>query len=146
MNSCFIILAGGKSKRFNSKIPKPYHLYKNKPLILHSIDKAKSYGKFSKIVIAINKKHKSYIAKLKIKDIKIIIGGKTRAESAYKALKSIKDYKIKNVLIHDAARPNFSLKLLDRLFKELKSNDCVIPAIQTSDSIKQKSLTLFKPL
>ena len=90
MNSCFIILAGGESKRFNSKIPKPYHLYKNKPLLLHSIDKAKNYGKFSKIVLVINKKHKSYIGKLKIKDIKIIIGGKTRAESAYKALQELR--------------------------------------------------------
>ena len=71
MNSCFIILAGGESKRFNSKIPKPYHVYKGKPLLLHSIDKAQSYGKFSKIVLVINKKHKSYIHKLKIKNIKI---------------------------------------------------------------------------
>mgnify|MGYP001342688071 CR=1 FL=1 len=139
MNSCFIILAGGESKRFNSKIAKPYHFYKNKPLLLHSIDKAKNYGKFSKIVIVINKKHKSYINKLRIKDIKIVIGGKTRAESAYKGLRSIKNYKIKNVLIHDAARPNFSLKLLDKLCKELRSNDCVIPATQSVDSIKQKS-------
>ena len=139
MNSCFIILAGGESKRFNSRIAKPYHFYKNKPLLLHSIDKAKNYGKFSKIVIVINKKHKSYINKLRIKGIKIVIGGKTRAESAYKGLRSIKNYKIKNVLIHDAARPNFSLKLLDKLCKELKSNDCVIPATQSADSIKQKS-------
>jgi len=41
MNSCFIILAGGESKRFNSNIPKPYVDYKGKPLLLHSIDKAK---------------------------------------------------------------------------------------------------------
>jgi len=140
MNSCFIILAGGESKRFNSKTPKAYHLYKNKPLLMHSIDKAKNYGKFSKIVIVINKKHKLYINKLKIKNIKIVIGGKTRAESAFRALKSIKSYNIKNVLIHDAARPNFSLKLLDRLSKELETNNCVIPGIQTADSIKQKKL------
>ena len=146
MNSCFIILAGGESKRFNSKIPKPYQLYKNKPLLLHSIEKAKNYGKFSKIIIVINKKHKSYIKKLKIKNIKIIIGGKSRAESAYKALQNIKSYNIKNVLIHDAARPNFSLKLLDRLNKELKLNDCVIPAIQSADSIKQKSLNIVTNL
>ena len=140
MNNCFIILAGGESKRFNSKIPKPYHLYRGKPLLLHSIDKAKNYGKFHKIVIVINKKHKSHIKKLKIKDIKIVVGGKTRAESAYKALQSILSYNVKNVLIHDAARPNFSLKLLDKLNKELKSNDCVVPAIQTVDSVKQKLL------
>ena len=34
MNNCFIILAAGESKRFNSNIPKPYHLYKEKPLLL----------------------------------------------------------------------------------------------------------------
>ena len=139
MNSCFIILAGGESKRFNSNTPKPYHLYKSKPLLLHSLDKVKDYGKFNKIILVINKKHKLYVSKLKIKGIKIVIGGKTRAESAYKALESIKNYNIKDVLIHDAARPNFSLKLLDKLYQELKLNDCVIPAIQTSDSIKQKS-------
>jgi len=140
MNSCFIILAGGESKRFNSITPKSYCLYKGKPLLLHSVDKAKNYSKFVKIIIVINKKHKPHINKLKIKNVKIIIGGETRAESAYKALKSLKGYNIDNVMIHDAARPNFSLNLLDKLNKELKLNDCVIPAIQTADSIKQKSL------
>jgi len=146
MNSCFIILAGGESKRFNSKIPKSYHFYKGKPLLLHSIDKAKYYKKFNKIVLVINKKHRKFIKDFKIKDIKIVEGGSTRAESAYKALKSIKNYNIKNVIIHDAARPNFSLKLLDKLCKELKLNDCVIPAIQSTDSIKQKSLNKIKNL
>jgi 2-C-methyl-D-erythritol 4-phosphate cytidylyltransferase / 2-C-methyl-D-erythritol 2,4-cyclodiphosphate synthase len=139
MNSCFIILAGGESKRFNSKIPKPYHLYKGKPLLLHSIDKAKQYRKFSKILLVINKKHKEHIKKFKIKGVKTIIGGNTRAESAYKALKSIKKNDFKNVVIHDAARPNFSLKLLQKLMNELKSNDCVIPAVKPIDSVKQKS-------
>ena len=146
MNSCFIILAAGESKRFNSKIPKPYHPYKGKALLLHSIDKAKKYGKFNKIVLVINKKHKAHIKKLKIKDIKIIIGGKTRAESAHNALKNIKNENIKNVMIHDAARPNFSIKLLDRLNKKLKLNNCVIPAIKTPDSIKQKKLSKIKNL
>ena len=139
MSNCFIILAGGESKRFNSKTPKPYHLYKGKYLLLHSIDKAKKYKKFSKIVLVINKKHKALIKKLKIIDIEIITGGVTRAESAYKALKSIKRDNIKNVIIHDAARPNFSIKLLDKLINGLKLEDCVIPAIQSTDSIKHRS-------
>ena len=146
MNICFIILAAGESKRFNSKIPKPYQLYKGKPLLLHSVDKAKKYGKFSRIVLVINKKHKAHIKKLKIKNVKIINGGKTRAESAYRGLKSIKNNDIKNVMIHDAARPNFSLQLLDKLSKTLRLNDCVIPAIQTPDSIKQKKSNMVKNL
>jgi len=146
MNSCFIILAGGESKRFNSKIPKLYTNYKGKPLLLHSIDKAKVFNKFRKIVLVINKKHKNFIKNLNIKNINIITGGKTRAESAYIALKSVKKNNFKNVIIHDAARPNFSLKLLKKLMTELKSNDCVIPAIQTTDSVKQKNLNIITNL
>ncbi len=146
MNNCFIILAGGESKRFNSKTPKPYHLYKGKPLLLHSVDKAKNYKKFNKIVLVINKKHKKFIKKLKIKNIKIIEGGKTRAESAFRGLKNIQNYNIRHVMIHDAARPNFSIKLLDKLMKELKSNNCVVPAIQATDSVKEKKLNKIKNL
>ena len=68
MNNCFIILAAGESKRFNSKTPKPYHLYKGKPLIQHSIDKAKLYKKLHKIIIVVNKKHKKFIKSIKIKN------------------------------------------------------------------------------
>ena len=146
MNSCFIILAGGESKRFNSNIPKPYTNYKGKPLLLHSIDKAKVFNKFNKIVLVINKKHQNYIKKLNIKDISIINGGKTRAQSAFIALKSIKRNNFKNVIIHDAARPNFSLKLLKKLIDGLKTNDCVIPAIQTTDYIKLKNSNIVRNL
>jgi len=146
MNSCFIILAGGESKRFNSITPKPYTNYKGKPLLLHSIDKAKIFNKFNKIVLVVNKKHLNYIKKLNIKNINIIIGGKTRSESAYIALKNIKKNNFKYVIIHDAARPNFSLKLLKKLIDGLKKNDCVIPAIQTTDSVKQKTSNIVKNL
>ena len=146
MNNCFILLAGGESKRFNSKIPKSYTFYKGKPLLLHSLDKIKVFNKFSKIILVINKKHRKYIKKLDVKNIKIVVGGNTRAESSFNALKSIERSNFKNVFIHDAARPNFSLKLLKRLMDELKSNDCVIPAIQTADSIKQKTSKIFTNL
>ena len=138
MSNCFIILAAGKSKRFNYKIPKAYCFYKGKTLIQHSIDKAKKSGKFKLIVLAINKYHKKYIKKLKIKDVKIIEGGKTRAESTYRALNKIKGLRISNVLIHDAARPNFSLKLVNKLINGLKTNKAVVPFCRPTDSIKYK--------
>ncbi len=139
MNNCFIILAAGESKRFNSKTPKPYHLYNGKPLIQHSIDKAKSCKKINKIIIVVNKKHKKFIKNLKKKNVKIILGGKTRDKSSFNALKAIKSHNISNVLIHDAARPNFSIKLIDKLFKELKFNKCVVPTIKVIDSVKLKN-------
>ena len=139
MSNCFIILAAGESKRFNSKTPKPYHLYNGKPLIQHSIDKARLCKKINKIVIVVNKKHKKFIKSLKSKNVKIIMGGRTRAESAFKSLYSLKKYNFSNVLIHDAARPDFSIKLIDKLFKELRFNKCVVPTIKVNDSVKYKN-------
>jgi len=144
MNNCFIILAGGKSKRFKSKKPKPYYLYKGKPLIEHSIDKAKESNKFKKIILVINNKHKKFLKNIRLKNIKIISGGKNRSESSLKALKSIKKNKISKVFIHDAARPNFSLKLISNLFKGLKKNKCVVPVLKTSNSVKLKERNQLK--
>ena len=73
------------------------------------------------------------------KNVKIVKGGKTRAESAFNALNSIKNSNISSVFIHDAARPNFSLNLLDKLFRNLKFNKCVVPVIKTNDSVKLKN-------
>ena len=144
MNNCFIILAAGESKRFKSKIPKPYYLYRGKPLIKHSIDKAKESKKFNKIVLVINKKHRKFLRKIELKNIKIITGGKNRAESSLKALKSIRKNKILKVFIHDAARPNFSIKLLFKLFKGLKNCKCAVPVIKTNNSVKFKEKNILR--
>ncbi len=40
MSNCFILLAAGKGKRFKSKNPKQFTNYMNKPLFMHSVDKA----------------------------------------------------------------------------------------------------------
>jgi len=138
MNNCFIILAAGESKRFKSNPPKPYYLYKGKPLFLHSIDKARESQKFKKIVLVINNKHKKFLKKEKLKNIKIISGGNNRSASSLIALKSVKKNNISKVFIHDAARPNFSLKLISNLFKNLKKNKCVVPVIKTNNSVKFK--------
>ena len=52
------------------------------------------------------------------------------------ALKYLKKFKPTNVLIHDAARPNFSLNLIFSLFKNLKKYKCVVPVIKTNNSVK----------
>ena len=138
MNNCFIILAGGESKRFKSKIPKPYYFYKGKPIFLHSIDKAKESNKFKKIILVINNKHKRFLKNTRLKNVKIITGGKNRSESSFKALKSILNNNISKVFIHDAARPNFSSKLISNLFKGLRKNKCVVPVNKTNNSVKLK--------
>ena len=137
MNNYFVILAAGKSNRFNKNIPKQFYKYKNKEIIDHSIDKSTNSGLFKKIIIVSN--NLNHFKKKKYpKSIVIIKGGKERSDSSLKALKYLKKYKPKNVLIHDAARPNFSIKLLKNLLSSLKKNKAVVPSVKSKDSIKYK--------
>ena len=136
MNNYFIILASGQSKRFNSKNLKQFILYKNKALFEHSIDKAVTSKLFKKIILVVNDKNQ--IKKKYPKNISIIKGGKERSDSSLIALKYIKKFKPNNVLIHDAARPNFSIELLNKLITSLKKNKASIPVISSKDSIKYK--------
>jgi len=132
MSNCFILLAAGKSKRFKSKKPKQLINYKNKPLFMHSVQKALESKLFKKIILVTNSK----IANFKNKQIAIIRGGNERYESSNKALEFIKNKKFKNVFIHDAARPNFSINLLKNLNSNLKKYKAVVPYIKTDHSTK----------
>ena len=136
MNNYFIILASGQSKRFNSNKPKQFNIYKNKPLFKHSLEKAIKSKLFKKIILVIN--NKNNIKEKFPKNILIIKGGKERSDSSLIALKYIKKFKPNNVLIHDAARPDFTIGLLNNLIKALKNNIAVIPFINSKDSIKYK--------
>jgi len=137
MNNYFVILAAGKSKRFHKNIAKQFYNYKNKEIIDHSIEKALDSKLFKRIIVVTNNlnhlKKKNYP-----KQISVIKGGKERSESSLKALKYIKKYKPHNVYIHDAARPNFSTKLLKSISKNLKKNKAVVPFLLSKDSVKYK--------
>ena len=136
MNNYFIILASGQSKRFNSNKPKQFITYKNKALFEHSLDKAIISKLFKKIILVVN--DKKQIKKKYSKNVLIIKGGKERSDSSLIALKYIKKFKPNNVLIHDAARPNFTINLLKNLIKSLRTNKASIPVISSKDSIKYK--------
>ena len=138
MSFCLIILAGGNSHRFKSNTPKPYQKIAGKSLIEINLDKARQFKEIEKIIIVYNKKHSKRVKSLNLKNIKLIIGGKSRQHSTYNALKYLNNKKgISKVLIHDAARPNFSLKLFNSIIKNMKSARAVIPKIKIQDAVKQ---------
>ena len=137
MNNYFVILAAGKSKRFHKKIPKQFYIYKNKEIIYHSIEKSVNSKLFKKILVVTN--NIKYLKKKPIhKSVKIIKGGKERSDSSLIALRYLKKYKPNNILIHDAARPNFTIKLLKELLNQLKRNVAVVPYISSKDTVKYK--------
>ena len=141
MNDCFIILAAGQSKRFKSKEQKQYIIYKNKPVFEHSLEKVLKLKLFKHIILVTN--NSSHVQSKYFSKIKIIKGGKERSDSSLKALKYIKRFKVKNVLIHDAARPDFSIKLVKNILLKLKKYKAVVPFTTSTDAIKYRHKNLI---
>jgi 2-C-methyl-D-erythritol 4-phosphate cytidylyltransferase/2-C-methyl-D-erythritol 2,4-cyclodiphosphate synthase len=145
MSLFLIILAAGDSKRLKSSTPKPFHIINNNTLLEYSFDAFKNIREIKKTVIVYNKKHKKHLDKLRLKNILKVMGGKTRQESTFKALKRIKRMNCEKILIHDAARPNPSKKLINEIISKLKKNDAVVPTIKVNDATKRtKKNIIFK--
>jgi len=140
MRFSFILLAAGNSNRFKSNLPKPYHKIGGRTLIELSLNKIRKFKEFKKIIIVHNKKHAKYLKKINLKNIILINGGETRQQSTFHALNYLQKKKIfKKVLIHDAARPGFSLNLIERILIESKKNEIIIPIIKLQDALKERN-------
>ena len=137
MSLFLVLLAAGDSKRFISNTPKPFYKINNKTLLEHSFNAFSDFINIKKTIIVYNKKHKKHINKVKLKNSIKIVGGKTRQESTFKALRYIKKMNCKKVLIHDAARPNVSNEIIKKIVDGLKNNNAVVPTIKVNDATKR---------
>ena len=146
MSLFLILLAAGDSKRLKSNTPKPFHIVNNKTLLEHSFSAFRYFTEIKKTIIVYNKKHKKYLDKLKLNNTLKVVGGKTRQESTFKALKIIKKMNCRKVLIHDSARPNPSKDLVNKIIHSLKKNHAVVPVTKTNDATKRAKKTQFSKI
>jgi len=138
-----IICAAGTGERFsNNIIPKQFLHLNNKSILEHSIDKFLSSDIIDHIIIASNPDHNTYLNPIRKRyidnnKIEIISGGKTRIESVFNSLRHIEKSKPDLVFVHDAARPNFNIKLIKELVKAINGFDCAVPVSRINDTIKK---------
>lgn len=133
MNSV-IILAGGIGSRFKSSIPKQFSNLNDKQTVLSFvINQFIKNQLVNEIIIVVSK---SWLKKIQneFKDLKVIAGGKNRSQSSFNGLKACSK-KCVNVLIHDAARPLVSQKIINNSINELSNYDAVIPTLDVPDSL-----------
>lgn len=124
-----VIVAAGKSERFGKGgINKVDIILKNKPIYMYSVDVFLDLG--FEVVLVHN-------GNLKINNVKVVKGGKTRSESVYNGvLSTTKDI----VYIHDAARPLINEKLIKMLDIGLEENAGIYLAKTVNDSLKKCNL------
>lgn len=139
-----IVTAAGSGSRFASGKgvkPKQFLKLNGIPVILHSLLAFQRSASVTEIIISADKKYFALLHELAVKNkisklTSLIEGGKTRFESVKNAFLQINSTSNGIVLIHDAARPNISAKLVNALIKEAAIHPGVILACPVSETIK----------
>ncbi|NLB48608.1 MAG: 2-C-methyl-D-erythritol 4-phosphate cytidylyltransferase [Erysipelotrichia bacterium] len=138
-----VILAAGKSERLNEiTVPKQLYLINKVPLFLYSVLTFNELPEIDEIYLVTNDESlpaiEKYLKQSKINKVKgIIIGGVTRQESVYLAIKHLQGH-AKNddiILIHDAARPLIEKDTILANIEGVKKFEAATTAIKVHDTV-----------
>tara|TARA_Y100000385_G_scaffold234088_1_gene247211 strand:+ start:2139 stop:3278 length:1140 start_codon:yes stop_codon:yes gene_type:complete len=139
-----VIPAAGIGHRFGEKKPKQYAQLNALSVIENTVNELLKSKLIDKLIIVISEGD-SYIKNqnfYKNKTIQFINGGSSRAESVNNALNHECANGYDYVLVHDAARPNFSYTIISKLLENLMESKSSgsFPYIPISDSLRSKEL------
>lgn len=140
-----VIAAGGIGSRMgNMEKPKQYLKIKDKPIIVHTVEKFFVNSSFRKVIILCPNQWVSYtkeiLAKYLPKNDKVIVlkGGDTRNETIMNSIKYIEETDGLDddtiIVTHDAVRPFVSARIIEEnIAAALKygATDTVVPATDT---------------
>ena len=134
-----VILASGKGERMNCGFPKQFAEIKGKTIIERSIDAFEKNENVDEIIVVSEpstiEKIEEIVQKNGYKKVtKIVPGGAVRAESSSHGVGEVAEDDAK-VLIHDAARPLVSQRIINDCITALDSCDAVNVAIKATDTI-----------
>ena len=132
MNSVLIV-AAGQGKRIGGNTPKQFIKLNGKTVLSYSIDTFKSIKEISEIIIVTSKDWVPSLSSI-YKDCKIVVGGDTRRKSVKKGVRACSN-NTENILIHDAARPFITKKIINDCLTLLTDNDISVPLINTHDTL-----------
>lgn len=141
MKHIAVILAAGTGSRIGGEKPKQFLLFNGKELFMHSLLTFASCKNIDEVLLVVNDLYNSdyvnIIKKYEIsKKLVLVKGGKTRQNSVENAIKYIsKNNENAIVLIHDAARPYVSEKIILDNIEAVKKYECCTTAIPSSNSV-----------
>ena len=135
-----IIVAGGSGKRMGGNIPKQFLLLRDKPVLMHSIEKFYQYDQEIQCIVVLPEQHAGDWDQLCRKYTftiphQIVKGGETRFHSVQNGLVLCKGSSL--IAIHDAVRPLVSLITIDLCFMAAEEFGSAIPVIQVTDSLRK---------
>lgn len=142
MNTAAIIAAAGRGSRAagSATVPKQYCRLGGKAMLRHSLETFLRHPGIDRVLTVIGEAdRKLYQAAAKGLNGKLLApvpGGATRQESVFAGLRALQNAPPQNVLIHDAARPFVSARLIERVLEALKQHRACLAALPVADTLK----------
>ena len=136
MYAC-VLVAAGSGTRANLGYNKLRYLVNQKPLFWYAFKPF--YDRGYEMILVINPEDESFIQSYLPEDVKIVYGGKTRAESVHNGLQAVTE---KYVLIHDAARVYIDDELIEQVEHGLAIHRACVLAKRVTNTIYLKDSTL----
>lgn len=138
-----LILSGGTGARLGSDIPKQYIAVNDRPVISYCIERLSRHNEIHAIQIVAAQEWQEQIAGwLEKYDVcnkfrGFSLPGENRQLSIYHGLEDIKKYAQDSdvVLIHDAARPLLSERMITDCVRAMEGHDGVMPVLPMKDTV-----------
>ncbi len=136
-----IIVAAGRGTRFDSDLPKQWHLLDGKPVLMHTIERFREATPESEILVVLSKHDIEYWQNLCFKyefmSPPVVFGGSTRWESVRNAVEMIPDASDLYIMVHDGARPLVSKQIIYNVLDALEHGaDGAVPCVPVIDSLR----------
>lgn len=139
LSKSVIIAGGGAGTRMGSKIPKQFLLLKNKPVLMHTIQRFFDYDNNIEIIVVLPAAQIVYWREL-CKEYNFNLqhttaeGGITRFHSVRNGLAAIKTDGL--TAVHDAVRPLVSMETISNCFETAVEKNAVVPVIELTESLR----------
>lgn len=134
-NIVALIVAAGTGTRAGGTTPKQFATLAGKPMIAHSYAALSGHPQISKVLIAIGEGQEALLDEA-IGPVPRLAGGATRRHSVRAGLERIAaEGGADLVLIHDAARPFLSARVIDQLIAALDDSAGAVPVLPVADTL-----------
>lgn len=129
-----LLVAAGSGTRAGGSVPKQYALLGGKPLIAYAHHALSSHPAIDTVLTVIGEGQEALLVAA-LGTTPFVTGGATRRESVRNGLDALLAGGITRVLIHDAARPFLSARVIDDLLTSLDTAAGVIPTLPVADTL-----------
>ncbi len=127
-----------------SALPKQLLMLGNRPVLVHTLLPFLAHPAIRQIVIAVPADHletirevlQQYIGARQRRRILVTVGGRSRQDSVLCGLRAM-PADIDDILVHDAARPLVTSRLISRCLAALRSSGTCLAAVPVKDTLKK---------